>query len=162
MLRFWPLLFFVIPLVEIYFLVQVGQQIGAWMTILLVIVTAVIGVTLLRQQGMRTLMKANQAMQAGQMPATEMFDGFILAAVGILLLTPGFFTDAVGFVLLVPAVRKALMRLLLRNLSLHSVSGFQSGGFAGGPFDQADQANSRDTGASGRHTIDGDYKREDP
>ena len=156
MLRVWPLLFFIIPLVEIYFLIQVGEQIGAWKTVLLVIVTAIIGVTLLRQQGLRTLLKANQAMQAGQMPAQELFDGFILAAVGILLVTPGFFTDAIGFLLLVPSIRRNLLKGLLRKVltpgNMHFSSNYQH------------QTSHSDENTENKHasrTIDGDFKRED-
>ncbi|MDH5518694.1 MAG: FxsA family protein [Gammaproteobacteria bacterium] len=154
MLRIWPLLFFVIPLVEIYFLVQVGEEIGAWMTILLVFITAVIGVSLLRQQGMRTLLKANQAMQSGQMPAQEMFDGFLLALVGVLLVTPGFFTDAVGFLLLLPAVRKLLLQTLLKNLVMQSASVSSTHGSASYQHSDSNQP-------SGSRTIEGDYKREE-
>lgn len=165
MLRFWPLFFFIIPLVEIYFLVQVGEQIGAWYTVLLVIVTAVIGVSLLRRQGMRTLLKANQAMQAGQMPAQEMFDGLILAVVGVLLVTPGFFTDALGFILLVPLVRKVLMRSLLHKLvgsmsfsqsSAQSSTQYQANSHTETPQQPEDLSHSKSN-----RTIDGEYKRED-
>jgi len=159
MLRAWPLLFFAIPLIEIYFLVQVGEEIGAGMTILLVIITAVIGVTLLRQQGMRTLLKANQAMQAGHMPAQEMFDGFMLAAVGILLVTPGFFTDGLGFLLLVPAVRKALLQAILKNVTLQTHGSFTSAQYTRRPDSTPRDDLSQDT--KGNRTIEGDFKRED-
>lgn len=159
MLRAWPLLFFIIPLIEIYFLVQVGEQIGAWMTILLVIITAVIGVTLLREQGMRTLMKANQAMQTGKMPAQEMFDGFILAAVGILLVTPGFFTDAIGFLLLIPMIRKALLQMLLRNMVIQTQGSYTSARYSEQSF-SSDRSRDR-ADDKGSRTIDGDFKRED-
>ena len=160
MLRAWPLLFFVIPLVEIYFLVQVGEEIGAGMTVLLVIITAIIGVTMLRQQGLRTLLKANQAMQAGQMPAQELFDGFILAAVGILLVTPGFFTDAVGFVLLVPTVRKALLRGVLSKLVMQVNNGHASAHYRSSSTQYTTQQEEAELSRP-KHTIDGDFKRED-
>ena len=118
MLRFWPVLFLVIPLVEVYFLIQVGSVIGAGWTILLVVLTAVIGVNLLRQQGISTLMRANQVMSAGQIPAMEMMEGIVLAVGGALLITPGFFTDAVGFVCLIPITRRGLIRYLLLNSSI--------------------------------------------
>jgi len=159
MLRAWPLLFFTIPLIEIYFLVQVGEQIGAGMTILLVVVTAVIGVTLLREQGVRTLLKANQAMQAGKMPAQEMFDGFILAAVGILLVTPGFFTDGLGFLLLVPSIRKVLLQAILKNVTMQAHGSFSSAHYSQKADTEKRVDYSQD--AKGRRTIDGDFKRED-
>lgn len=120
MIRFWPLLFFVVPVVEIYFLIQVGSMIGAGWTILLVILTAIIGVNLLRQQGMQTLMKANQSMARGQVPAMEMMEGFLLAIGGVCLLTPGFFTDALGFLCLLPLSRKAIIRYLLLNSTMQA------------------------------------------
>ena len=101
----------VIPVVEIYFLIQVGEQIGALWTVLLVVLTAVIGVRLLKQQGLSTLMKAQQKMQTGALPATEMVEGIGLLIAGAFLLTPGFFTDFIGFLLLIPASRKAIVAL---------------------------------------------------
>jgi len=164
MLRAWPLLFFAIPLIEIYFLVQVGEQIGAGMTVLLVIITAVIGVTMLRQQGLRTLVKANQAMQAGKMPAQEMFDGFMLAAVGILLVTPGFFTDGLGFLFLVPAIRKALLQAILRNVTMQTHASFTSAHYSQRPDSQRPDLEKRSDHSEdtkGSRTIEGDFKRED-
>ena len=120
MIRYWPVLFFVIPVVEVYFLVQVGSVIGAGWTILLVILTAILGVNLLRQQGMQTMMRANQAMSRGQVPAMEMMEGFLLAIGGVCLITPGFFTDAVGFVCLLPITRKGIIRYLLLNSTVQS------------------------------------------
>ena len=161
MLRAWPLLFFIVPLVEIYFLVQVGEQIGAWKTILLVVITAIIGVTLLRQQGMRTLLKANQSMQAGQMPAKEMFDGLVLAVVGVLLLTPGFFTDAIGFILLVPVVRKVLLNSLMQKLMNPANFSQSSVHFSSTQYTETPQQSDDLENSKTNRTIDGDFKRED-
>ena len=120
MLRFWPVLFFVIPLIEVYFLIQVGSVIGAGWTILLVVLTAVIGVNLLRQQGVSTLMRANQAMSQGQIPAVEMMEGIFLAVGGALLITPGFFTDALGFICLIPQTRRGIINQLLLKSTFQS------------------------------------------
>jgi len=120
MIRFWPILFFVIPVVEVYLLVKVGAAIGAGWTILLVILTAILGVNLLRQQGMQTMIKANQAMARGEMPAMEMMEGFMLAIAAVLLITPGFFTDALGFAFLLPLSRRAIIRHLLLNSTIQS------------------------------------------
>jgi UPF0716 protein FxsA len=120
MIRFWPLLFFVIPLVEVYLLVQVGVAIGAGWTILLVIMTAIFGVSLLRQQGLQTLLNARQSMAKGQMPAMEIMEGFLLAIGGVCLITPGFFTDAVGFIFLLPLSRRGIIRYLLLNSKIKS------------------------------------------
>jgi UPF0716 protein FxsA len=98
-------LFLVVPLVEIYLLIQVGQVIGAGWTVFLVVLTAVIGVWLLRIQGISTLMRAQQRLRDNEMPAQEMLEGVGLVIAGALLLTPGFFTDTIGFLLLFPPTR---------------------------------------------------------
>ena len=79
MIRSWPLLFIVIPLVELYVIITVGGMIGAFWTVILVLLTAVIGVNLLRMQGMSTLMRAQQNMAQGSIPAMEMMEGIALA-----------------------------------------------------------------------------------
>jgi len=120
MLRFWPVLFLVIPIIEVYLLIEVGGKIGAGWTILLVVLTAVIGVNLLRQQGVSTLMRANQAISQGKVPAMEMMEGIFLAVGGALLITPGFFTDAIGFICLLPFTRHIIIRKLLLNSTVTS------------------------------------------
>lgn len=105
------LIFLVIPVVEIYFLIQVGEVIGALWTILLVVLTAVIGVRLLKQQGLSTLMKAQEKMKSGALPANEMIEGIALLIAGAFLLTPGFFTDFIGFLLLFPLSRQAIIAI---------------------------------------------------
>ncbi len=120
-MRLFPLglaLFIAIPLVEIYLFIKVGAAIGALNTILLIIFTAVVGVALLRQQGLATLRKAQTQMQQGQVPATGMLEGMMLFFAGALLLTPGFFTDGIGFILLIPPVRKGIALWLLERSGL--------------------------------------------
>lgn len=104
------LFFIVVPVVEMYLLIQVGAIIGGLYTIGLVLLTALIGVYLLKQQGLSTFMTAQQKMQTGQMPITEIAEGLMLAVTGVLLLTPGFVTDAFGFILLVPVLRQYIAR----------------------------------------------------
>ena len=98
-------IFLVVPIIEIYLLIQVGQVIGAGWTIFLVVFTAVIGVWLLRIQGLSTLTRAQQKLQQNELPAREILEGMGLVVAGALLLTPGFFTDTVGFFLLFPPTR---------------------------------------------------------
>ncbi len=109
MFRLLFILFLVVPLVEIYFLIKVGDVIGAAWTIFAVVATAVIGAGLLRIQGASTLLRAQSNMLKGSLPAMEMMEGFVLALSGVLLLTPGFFTDTFGFLLLIPQVRRWLI-----------------------------------------------------
>lgn len=145
MLRFWPVLFFVVPLVEVYFLIKVGSVIGAGWTIFLVVLTAVIGVNLLRQQGLSTLMRAHHVMDQGQIPAMEMLEGIVLAVGGALLITPGFFTDVVGFMCLIPYTRRAFIRRLLLNST-----------FTASYSVHRENQHHKESGV-----IEGDYKRED-
>ena len=92
----------VVTLAEIYVLVSVGQAIGGLSTVLLVVITAFIGTSLLRQQGWSTMAKAQQSMAEGRTPAMEMLEGVVILVSGILLLTPGFLTDGLGLLGLMP------------------------------------------------------------
>lgn len=115
MFRFLFILFLLIPLIEIYLLIKVGSVIGAGWTIFLIIATAVIGAALLRKEGFSTLQRAQTAMARGEIPAVAMLEGVALVFSGAFLLTPGFITDTIGFLLLIPPLRRALIKLLLRN-----------------------------------------------
>ena len=108
--------FIAIPLIEIALFIQVGGLIGLWPTLATVVLTAVIGVTLLRQQGVSTLTRAQARVERGEMPLPEMLEGILLAIAGALLLTPGFLTDAIGFALLVPTVRQAIGARIARHV----------------------------------------------
>ncbi|GMG86824.1 FxsA family protein [Biformimicrobium ophioploci] len=116
-------LFIAIPIIEMWLLIAVGSRIGALPTIALVLLTAIIGVGLLRQQGLATLARANQKMATGEMPAGEMVEGIFLAVGGALLLTPGFFTDALGFACLIPGVRHWLVGGLLKRFFIITPAG---------------------------------------
>ena len=107
------LLFMLIPIVEMWILIEVGGWIGALPTIGLVVLTATIGLSLLKQQGLSTLMRARRKMDEGAIPASELVSGVMIAVGGALLLTPGFVTDAVGFALLIPQTRQWLLFILI-------------------------------------------------
>lgn len=128
MLRLLFVLFLLVPLIEIYVLIQVGDVIGAGWTIFAVVATAVLGAVLLRQQGFSTLQKAQQKMAQGQIPASAMFEGVMLLFSGALLLTPGFVTDSIGFALLVPAIRSAIIRSVIATgaYQFHGKANYQS------------------------------------
>ncbi len=117
-------LFFLVPLVEIFFLVKIGGEIGAGWTVLLVISTAILGAYLLRQQGLATFGRFQQNVMAGNTPAIEVLEGIILLVGGLLLMVPGFFTDVIGFLCLIPVTRQALAKRFLVNssggFSMHS------------------------------------------
>ena len=115
--------FIVIPIVEMWLLIQVGSYFGALITITLVLLTALIGVSLLKKQGLSTFIKANQKMNAGQMPVAEMGEGVMLAVAGALLLTPGFVTDTFGFLLLIPALRTFIANAWFNKMMRKSSEG---------------------------------------
>lgn len=108
------LLFVGIPLIELYFLIQVGSEIGAIPTITLTVFTAVLGGMLVRAQGLTTALRVRDALQRHEVPALEMMEGVVLLITGLMLLLPGFITDLIGFVLLVPPVRRALLFYFLK------------------------------------------------
>ena len=109
--------FIALPILEMYVLIKVGGNLGALNTVLLVLLTALIGVALLRVQGFRTLMNAKNKLGMAQLPAEEIITGIFLAIGGALLLTPGFITDIFGFLCLVPFTRRILLKWFLNNLS---------------------------------------------
>ena len=109
--------FIVLPILEMYVLIRVGSNIGAFNTILLVLLTALIGFALLRVQGFRTLMNARNKLGMAQLPAEEIITGIFLAIGGALLLTPGFITDLFGLLCLVPVTRRFLLKIVLTNLT---------------------------------------------
>lgn len=145
------LLFIIIPVTEIMLLMKVSQFIGAWSTVGLVLLTAFVGVNLLKRQGLSTLSRFQQRLQSGQIPAQEMVEGMLIAFSGALLLTPGFITDAIGFTCLLPPVRALIAKRILRSgHGFVGMGGFtsQSGfGQQKGPFDKGE-------------TIDGEYRDE--
>jgi UPF0716 protein FxsA len=96
------LLFIIMPIAEMWILIEVGAKIGALYTIGLVLLTAMVGLALLRKQGISAITRANQKMQTGEVPVEEMMEGIFLAIGGALLLTPGFITDIIGFCCLLP------------------------------------------------------------
>ena len=107
------LIFMLVPIVEMWILIEVGGWIGALPTIALVVLTATLGLSLLKRQGLSTLMRARRKMDEGSIPASELVSGVMIAVGGALLLTPGFVTDAIGFGLLIPQTRQWLFLKLV-------------------------------------------------
>ncbi|WP_290652647.1 FxsA family protein [Aquisalimonas sp.] len=140
------LLLIVVPLVEIFILIEVGSVIGALSTIGLCVLTAVIGGLLLRQQGLDTLQRARVNLDRGAVPALELFEGLVLAVGGVMLLTPGFATDVVGFACLIPATRRGLVHAVMRRVHVHY-----------GPVEG--QAHRRPP--AGQDAIEGEFQRRD-
>ena len=136
------ILFLVVPFVEIYLLVEIGARIGAPWTILLVVLTAIVGAWLVRVQGLATWRRFQASLARNELPATALAEGLCLLIAGALLLTPGFFTDGVGFACLIPPLRRILIKRLLRR-SMWKMA--------------KDPARPRDSSES----LDGNYKRID-
>lgn len=108
------LLFLVIPVVEIYVIIQVGQSIGGWETVGLLILISVVGAWLVRREGTGILVRVQQSLARGELPANELIDGLLVLFAGALMLTPGFLTDGFGLLLLLPPTR-AVMRGILKR-----------------------------------------------
>ena len=157
------LLFIAVPLIEMLVLIKVGQQIGALSTIALVILTAVIGIALLKQQGIAMLNRANWKMNQGQIPAREMAEGIVLAVGGALLLTPGFVTDAIGFACILPGSRHFLLSRVLKNISVNPIQ--QSSGQSQrhesrqGQQDTFRQQTQHQSHKEGGDVIEGEYEK---
>ncbi|GAA4499415.1 FxsA family protein [Pseudaeromonas paramecii] len=152
--------FLLLALIELWLIIQVGAVLGAFATLALMLFTAVLGISLVRSQGLKTLLAAQQRLAQGQAPAGEMLQGLLLAVAGGLLILPGFFTDLLGLLLLQPTLRRHLIARWLK-----AVPGFAP---AASPF--ASPANDatgsgqveRDgRAASQGTTVDGEYERKD-
>jgi len=152
-------LFFIIPLIEIYLLIEVGGVIGAIPTIFAVVFTAVLGVWLLRIQGFSTLRRVQQTTAQGGVPAIELLEGAMLLVAGALLLTPGFFTDTIGFLCLVPSLRRVMAVWFFQRI-------FRFPGAGGGPFNSGFHSTSHSAQSHQKHhthrpdTIEGEYRRD--
>ena len=104
------LLFTVVPFIELTILLEVGQYIGVSSTLLIIILTGIVGAALARVQGFTVLQRIRQDIQMGRMPTDPLIDGLFILSAALLLLTPGFLTDLVGFFLLSPFGRNFLRR----------------------------------------------------
>lgn len=141
-------LFVSIPVVELYFIIQVGRGIGAGSTVALVVLTAVLGAALVRAQGLTTVARTRAALDRGELPAAELMGGVLLLLAGVLLLVPGFVTDALGFLLLVPPLRAACARALAARLQVRGVH-------------VRTTAHARAERVHEQRTLDADYRVED-
>lgn len=117
------LLLIAVPLAEIAVFIEVGDAIGLWPTLGSILLTALVGMVLIRAQGLATLRQAQAELDAERVPVDAVFTGVCLLVAGVLLLTPGFLTDTVGFLLLIPPLRRALghwgFKLIQRHGRVH-------------------------------------------
>lgn len=172
-------LFIIVPIIEITVLMQVGELIGAWPTVAIVIFSAWLGAKYVRQQGIATLQSVQTKMAQGEMPSSEIVTGVMLLVAGVLLVTPGFVTDIFGLLLLVPKVRQALANTVQKhiqtsqgnafgaNVHFHSSTFTQTGNHtyenetdSSEVFTQQKAFLSEKQDQQGE-TIEGDFKRKD-
>lgn len=148
-MRLALLLFILIPVVELTVLIKVGSHIGALPTIGLVFLTAIVGVTLIRKQGLETSLKAQEKMRRGELPASEVAEGIMLLFAGLCLLMPGFITDAIGALLLIPPVRKLVAAGLVVNFIASMVKRGSQWTYQNGHYSEREG-----------DIIDGEYSKE--
>jgi UPF0716 protein FxsA len=153
--RFLFIFFILVPLTEMMLLFEVSDRIGSLSTLTLVVATAVIGVQILKQQGIATLTRAGQRLETGELPAQEIVEGMLLAAAGALLLTPGFITDTIGFIFLTGPLRRPLARRLVHSGIVKTMS--SSAGSGGFNHHSGDGAR-REPGDG--NVYEGDYHKE--
>ncbi len=115
------LLFTLVPLAELYILLEIGSYLGALNTILLIVITGVLGALLARLEGIRTVRQIAQNLSKGIVPAEEMVDGVLIFIAGVVLVTPGVLTDVAGLLLLLPYTRTIFKRWLRKKFD-HMVS----------------------------------------
>ena len=126
MLKVFFLLFLLIPLVELYVLIQVGGVIGALPTVLLTITTAIVGVVLMRTQGLATMQRAQVAMNSGTPPQMELMEGVFIFLGGVFLFVPGLISDALGLLFLIPFVRQFLIKQSLKGTAMRGRYQYQN------------------------------------
>ncbi|MEE9313898.1 MAG: FxsA family protein [Rhizobiaceae bacterium] len=130
-----PFMLLIVPVVEIGAFIAIGGQIGIGKTLLMILVTAVIGTFLLRTQGLSALNKVQTEINAGRVPGRALGDGAMILVAGIFLLTPGFVTDSIGFLLFVPFVRSFIWKFVSSRITIAVPGvGAGNGGFGDTPF----------------------------
>lgn len=108
------LLFTLLPVLEIIVIIRVGAEIGVWQTIALMIAMGFVGAWLSRREGRRTVLEVQRALATGQMPTSEILEGFLIFLGGLLMVTPGFVSDVVGILFVFPPTRKLSLMVMKR------------------------------------------------
>lgn len=110
------LIFAIIPVIELALLIKIGSVIGTLNTIIIVILTAIVGAYMVKLEGMAVMYRIQENMQQGTFPAEELINGMMILMAGVLLLTPGFFTDVIGFLMVFPVSRGVIKRIAGRYI----------------------------------------------
>jgi len=161
-------LFIIIPIIEIAVLIQVGELLGLWPTIAIVIASAWLGAKYVRQQGLATMQSVQAKMAQGEMPSSEIVTGLMLLVAGVLLVTPGFVTDVLGLSLLIPGVRQFIASAVQKHIIVNQVAGgaaFHQGG-SGNVYQHEAQdspftAERKPVSHHQGETLEGDFERKD-
>lgn len=154
-MRFFFLLFVLLPMLEMMVLIKVGSIIGAWNAVALVVLSVFIGIEVIRRQGIRTTLKVRQKIAAGELPAMEMLENLAIGLGGMLILIPGFITDFMGIFLLIPQIRRLL---ILRWLDVSEIK-IQQTNIYEGEYRREPSWHHEQNHLN--HTIDSDYTREE-
>ena len=112
------LAFTIIPIIEIFLLIEIGSIFGTLTAVTLVLLTGFLGAFLARMQGLQTLYRIQESLREGRMPSGDLLDALLIVIAGLVLLTPGFLTDSVGFLLLIPLTRNSIKYWLRRQIKL--------------------------------------------
>ncbi len=137
-------LFILVPIAELAVIIQVGQAIGVWWTIAILIADSVLGSLLMRSQGRAAWRRFNEALQTGRVPAREVADGVLVIFGGALLLTPGFLSDIFGLLFLLPPTRAVIRRVFLRQAMKRITVSMAGAAVPRGPFGATGPARSDD------------------
>lgn len=158
-------IFIVVPLAELYVIIQVGEAIGVLWTIALLLADSILGSMLMRSQGRAVWRRFNAALRAGRPPAREIVDGALVILGGAFLVAPGFLTDVVGVLLLLPPTRAAFRAVLVRRFSSRLLGGFAAGPgatFAGRGADGRTRPSGRSGGRGRGYDVDATAREVDP
>lgn len=145
-----------IPILELAVALQIGGRIGAWPTVALILLTALLGMALVRAQGFAVAGRVRSQLEQGAFPALPLFDGACLLLAGMLLIVPGFVTDLAGFLLLIPPLRRMLAVRLIRHLEAREAPTTHTAGK--GPRADSPPSNRDPSGP----VIEGDWREIDP
>ena len=160
--RNFMLLFIALAVAEVFVLIEVGSLLGAPLTVALIILTGVIGVSLLKKQGFAVFNRLQTKMASGQAPAQEMIEGVLLIIAGAFLVTPGFVTDIIGFLCLTPPIRAKFAQALI---SLGWFKAVSVSGMGGNPYNQGPRSvnpeSEHKSSPKNPDVIEGEYERKD-
>ena len=129
-----------IPLVEIYLFIKIGSQIGAFNTISLIFITAIVGIYYARFEGLNTIRSGFSQLLKNDIPKYEILSGAAIAIAALLLIIPGFATDFIGFLLIIPITRKLIFKNFLKKINTQNV---KKNNFIDGEFEDIDEDNDR-------------------